>query len=102
MVELDGWPDFEKGSCEAEVRGLKQLAQEFDTEIWLSAHMSRSDDCDGRGVPGGIVAVEDALSVIIGLEPEADHVNLRFIKTPGAPPSVHLEFDPKSMLIRWR
>ena len=46
----------------------------------------------------------DHISVMMSLEPEAGNVPIRFIKVhDGAPPEgINLEFDPKSMLIRWR
>ncbi len=104
LIELQGWPDFESGGRgEAETRGLKSLAEEFKTEIWLAAHTHRDDKVDERGVPACLSAVEDEISVLISLEEEADHMNLRFVKTPtDSGTNVKLEFDPKTMLIRWR
>lgn len=103
LIEIQGWPSFSKMN-EEEIRALRSIAEEFNCEIWLSAHTHREDDVDDRGMPAYVKGLEDHIEVIVALEPESNQVNLRFIKTHGKPveTNVHLEFDPKTMLIRWR
>lgn len=103
LVEIQGWPDFEAGSVKDEVGGLKKLAKDFNCEVWFTAQTSREDELKD-GLPTSVAEVSEMIDVIVVLEEDADHMNLRFIKTHGAtPPSgVNLEFDPKTMLIRWR
>ena len=101
MVEIQGWPDFET-ITDDEIRAIKALAVEFDSEIWLSAHTHRGDE-PGEAIPPYISRFDNHLSVIVGLEEEAEHVNIRFLKTHDftPPEGIHLEFDPRTMLIRW-
>ncbi len=102
LIELQGWPDFEAITSE-EVSGLKAVAHEFETEIWCTAHTHLVETTDDRGVPSWLSKFDSDFSAIIELQPESNHLRLRFIKTPGDnPEGVHLEFDPRSMLVRWR
>lgn len=102
LIEIQGWPDFETITAD-EIRDLKGLAVEFECEMWLSAHAHAKDAAQGP-VPGYVQRFDPWLSVILSLQPEADHVNLRFVKTHDftPPEGVHLEFDPQTMLVRWR
>ena len=102
LIELQGWPNFEEISPE-EVHSLRSVAQDFDCEIWCTAHTHVVENTDDRGVPDWLTRFDDEFSAIIELQPESDHLRLKFIKTPGDnPEGVHLEFDPRSMLVRWR
>ena len=103
MLEMQGWPDFQTLTVE-EMQELKEIALENKAEIWLTAHTTRQDTVDPRGVPDFVARHEDFIAVLIALEPEADQVNLRFIKTHDEPPpeNAHLSFCPKTMLIRWQ
>ncbi len=103
MIELSGWPDF--GSLEIDsMARLKKLASDWNCELWISAHTHRDDDTDQRGIPNSIAKSLDDIEVLVALESESDHVNLKFLKTHGEPKDtgIHLEFDPTTMLIRWR
>lgn len=102
LVEIQGWPDFETITAD-EVRALKGLAVEFECEMWLSAHTHGVDATTGS-IPDYVNRFEPWLSVILSLQPEADRVNLRFVKTHDFTPAdgVQLQFDPKTMLVRWR
>ncbi|MCA9320498.1 MAG: hypothetical protein KDB53_07175 [Planctomycetes bacterium] len=100
LIEIQGWPDFEKVGMD-EMRALKGIAVEFDAEIWVSAHTHRENEVM-KTTPTSVSQFDELLSVIIALEPESDHVNLRFVKTKDfQAPDVNLEFDPKTMLVRW-
>jgi hypothetical protein len=103
LIEIQGWPDWRQAAPE-EIRALKRFAGAAKCEIWMSVHTSPADIFDGRGVPDYLARSEDSLSVIVALKPEKEHTRIRFIKVHGAaPPSnVNLEFDPTTMLVRWR
>jgi hypothetical protein len=103
LIEIEGWPDWRSVDAE-EIRHLKRFAQAASCEIWMALHNLPGDKCDDRGVPDYLARVEDAISVVVRLDPEKDHTRLRFVKVPGGTPpvSAQLEFDPTSMLIRWR
>lgn len=102
LVRVRGWPDFETVTAE-EIRALKGMAVEFECEMWFSANSHGDDAATGR-VPDHVNRFEPWLSVILSLQPEADRVNLRFVKTHDFTPAdgVNLQFDPKTMLVRWR
>lgn len=103
MVELQGWPDF-RSLAPSDFGDLKKLALEHECEIWCNAHTTRDDAVDDRGVPEFIARFVDDIEVLVALEPEGRHVNLKFIKTHDQEPpeGINLEFHPRSMLIRWR
>ena len=102
LIEINGWPDFRTISVE-EMKALKGLAVEFDCEVWLSAHTSTDDKVDSRGVPDSISRFDNLLSVMMSLQPDGKAVALRVIKASVQPQKgVNLEFDPTTMLIRWR
>jgi len=103
MIELQGWPEFRTLAAE-DFGNLKRLAVDHECEIWCYAHSTRTDELDERGIPSFIARFENHIEVLIALEPEGRHVNLRFAKTHDQPPpdGIHLEFDPRTMLIRWR
>ncbi len=104
MIEIQGWPDFESGPPADEIQGLKKLAEDFKAEIWITAQTHRTDEVDSTGVPSVIQSILGDLAVVLALDEDGDHMNVRFVKTHDTPPttSIHLEFDPKTMLLRWR
>ncbi len=104
MVIMDGTPRFEK--CEEwEIAGLKDLARQWNAEIWSSSHTHREgQDADERGVPEPLARFDDYLSVLLNLEPAADHIRVRIAKEHGNEQvsNIHLELDPRTRLLRWR
>ncbi len=104
MVIMDGTPRFE--FTEAwEIEGLQRLANEWQAEVWTSSNTHRQgQEMDARGVPVGVARFDEALSVIINLEPDSDNVKVRIIKEHGStePAQVQIELDPKTLLLRWR
>lgn len=103
MLEVQGWPDWAELD-EGELQALRSIAADYDCEIWVTVHTRREDELDPRGIPSWLARFEPQLAVILALEPEGEHVRIRPLKVPdGAPAgSVHLEFDPTTMLVRWR
>jgi hypothetical protein len=76
---MDGL-DFE-GTERSVFKGLKNLAQEFQCEIWLSAlshrHITKTNE---RGIPYPCNRVDDLLSIVIQLQPSHSDVSLRLLK----------------------
>lgn len=103
MIELSGWPDFDRIDGDT-IPALHALAQDWNCELWLSAHTHQETPVDERGIPKVIARHLEEVEVLLALEAEREHVNLKFLKVHGEPKptKVHLEFDPKTMLIRWR
>ncbi len=103
MIELSGWPDFEALEPTT-MASLKSLATKWNCELWVSAHTNGEMPTNDKGIPEVISRCLDDIEVLVALESESDHVNLKFLKTHGEPKNtgMNLQFDPKSMLIRWR
>lgn len=100
---LDGYPDFSAMS-EGEMAALKQLARDFELELWVTAlHHREGQEQDGRGVPAEVARFDTYLSVIVHLASEADHVMLRIVKDHENADlaDLHLELDPRTLLLRW-
>ncbi|MCK4414794.1 MAG: hypothetical protein KAY32_14765 [Candidatus Eisenbacteria sp.] len=104
FVIMDGTPRF--GKTETwEMEGVRRLARDWDAEIWTSSHTHREgQQFDARGVPVEIARFDDFLSLIVSLEPMADHIRVRILKDHDRKElaDLHLELDPKTLLIRWR
>ena len=63
------------------IEGLKDLAKEFQMEIWLSALSHRHiTDINERGIPYPCSKVDDLLSIIIQLQPSQSDVSLCLLK----------------------
>jgi hypothetical protein len=103
MIELSGWPAFDLLDKDT-LPGLRKIAQDWNCEFWISAHTHRKSETDERGIPTSIARCLDDIEVLIALDGEEERVNMRFLKTHGEPKEtgIKLEFDPKTMLIRWR
>ncbi|MFH1145167.1 MAG: hypothetical protein V1774_11540 [Candidatus Eisenbacteria bacterium] len=104
FVIMDGTPRF--GKTETwEMEGVQRLASAWNAEIWTSSHTHREgQQFDGRGVPLEIARFDSFLALILCLEPQADHVRVRILKDHDRAEiaDLHLELDPKTLLLRWR
>ncbi len=104
MVIMDGTPRFEY-SEDWEIQGIRDLAREMDAEIWTGSNLHRQgQELDDRGVPREVAWHEENLAVILSLQSQNDHVRLHILKAHESeePPSVSLELDPATRLLRWR
>jgi len=100
---LDGWPDFETVTDE-QLGELKTLALEKQVEVWVTALRHREgQERDERDVPLEVARHDEHLSVIVRLEPESDHVNLRLVKDHENEnlSDLHMELDPNTLLLKW-
>ncbi len=103
FVIMDGTPRFAKTEA-WELEGVQRLAREWGAEIWTSSHSHREgQSLDARGVPSEIARFDAYLSLIIRLEAHPDCIRVRIVKDHlrDEPADVHLEFDPKTLLLRW-
>lgn len=102
-VIIDGWPDFDEVG-EEEIRDLKKLAEDTQVEVWITALRPREgQERDERGIPIEVAKLDELLSVIVRLEPRQDHVRLRIVKDHENRElsDLHIELDPKTLLLRW-
>jgi len=96
---IDGldFENVEKGIFE----GLKDIAREFNVEIWLSALSHRHiADVNERGIPYPCQELDDFFSLIFQLQPETAGVFLRLLKDHDNPviPSINVRLDPSTFL----
>lgn len=104
MVIMDGTPRFEY-SEDWEIQGICDLAREMNAEIWTGSNLHRQgQELDDRGVPQEVAWHEENLAVILSLQSQTDHVRLHILKEHDnePPPSISLELDPQTRLLRWR
>jgi len=97
---VDGYPFPQKS--EEDMNRWKQLAMEQKIEVWFSATLHRDNmEFDERGIPAPINRITDSFSVIIMLEPESKHIELKLLKDHDSDDleKLHLKLDPKTLLI---
>jgi len=99
VLIVDGL-DFEKTE-RAVFEGLKKVAGEFESEIWLSALSHRHiTDVNERGIPYPCQQLDDLFSLILQLQPEGSEIVLRLLKDHDNP-TVHgvgITLDPNTFL----
>ncbi len=104
LVLMDGTPRYEHTEP-WEMEGLARLAHRWQAEIWTAANLHREGQAlDGHGVPTELGPLQRWLAVILCLEPSADHVRVRVLKDHDRDgvPDLQLEYDPQTLLLRWR
>lgn len=106
-VILDGIPDWANTpgeQIERQLRDIKGMAVRRNVELWLSAQSHRDEERDERGVPVRLVPYLEYVSVAIQLVAQADHVKLQLVKDHDSPhlAELHMELDPKTLLLKWQ
>lgn len=92
--------DFPKAGREI-FEGFKEIAEEFDTEIWFSALSHRHiTDINERGVPYPCNHIDDLFSIIIQLQPTQSGILLRLLKDHEneIAPDMSVRLDPNTFL----
>ena len=77
---------------------MKAVAAEIDAELWLSVAFPSEKV---PRIPASIARLEDAISVIVALEPEPDSVALRALKEHDNPDpeALRVALDPRTLLL---
>jgi hypothetical protein len=96
---LQGY-DFERATV-ADIEGFRQLASEFDVEMWMSAVTHRGNRLNENGIPEPLAKLAAAISVIVQMVDERDGVNLSLLKDHDNPnvAQLTLSLDPSTMLL---
>lgn len=92
--------DFENTGREI-FHGFKEIAHEFQVEIWFSALSHRHiTDTNERGIPYPCNRLDDILSIIIQLQPSPSGVFLRLLKDHDSKvmPDASVRLDPNTFL----
>ncbi|MCA9727115.1 MAG: AAA family ATPase [Candidatus Eisenbacteria bacterium] len=103
-VILDGYPKWDTATDE-QMEELKELAGKLKCELWLSSLIHRDgEEVDDRGIPQRIARLEKHISVMLRLRPTEDHVRLELVKDHENQDlaDLHIELDPRSLLLAWR
>ncbi len=84
------------GTTRDDIRDLKALAGELSVEVWLSATSHREVP-----MPESVERMEDLFSVVLTLDPDSEHVQLRALKDHENPDvsALNVALDPKSLLL---
>lgn len=93
--------DFPNAGADT-LQGLKEIAGEFQVEIWLSALSDPSNaEVNERGIPHPCSHVDQFLSVIVQLLPTPSAVLLRLLKDHDTPvrPDASVALDPNTFLV---
>jgi hypothetical protein len=80
---------------------FKEIAAEFQVEIWLSALSHRHiAEVNERGIPHPCNELDDLFSLIIQLQPESSGVFLKLLKDHDNPtiPDTRIRLDPNTFL----
>jgi hypothetical protein len=96
---IDGL-DFENAG-RAVFEGLKGIAREFQSEIWLSALSHRHiTEVNERGIPYPCHELDDLFSIVVQLQPERSGISLRLLKDHDRYqiPENSIELDPNTFL----
>jgi hypothetical protein len=93
--------DFEHAGRDI-FEGFKELASEFNVEIWSSALSHRHiTDVNERGIPYPCGRMDDLLDIIIQLQSNQSGVFLKLIKDHDSPvmPDASVRLDPNTFLV---
>ncbi|PKN65514.1 MAG: hypothetical protein CVU57_10405 [Deltaproteobacteria bacterium HGW-Deltaproteobacteria-15] len=84
------------------LRGFKEIAHEFQVEIWLSALSDPARaEVNERGIPHPCAHVDQFLSMIVQLNPTPSATLLRLLKDHDNPvkPDASVSLDPNTFLV---
>jgi hypothetical protein len=91
---------FEKATL-AEIEALRQLAVEFNVELWMSAVTHRGVESDALGIPEPLTKFAPAIAVIVQMTDDSGSVKLALLKDHDNPnvANLTLALDPSTMLL---
>jgi hypothetical protein len=96
---LEGF-DFDRATPE-DMEGFRQLAGEFNVEMWMAAVTHRGVPLNEHGIPEPVARLASAISVIVQMADEKDGVHLSLLKDHDNPDvaKLKLALDPSTMLL---
>jgi hypothetical protein len=92
--------DFERASLD-DMEAFRQLAGEFNVEMWMSALTHRGGAANELGIPEPVAKLSSAISVIVQMTDHRDGVHLSLLKDHDNPnvATLKLALDPSTMLL---
>lgn len=96
---LEGF-DFDRAGLD-DMEGLKQLAADFNVEMWMSAVTHRGVALNDHGIPAPLAKLASSIAVIVRMADENDGVHLSLLKDHDNPDvaKLTLALDPSTMLL---
>ena len=96
---LEGY-DFERATPQ-DMEAFKQLAGEFDVEMWMSAVTHRGVPSNEQGIPAVLAKLASEIAVIVQMTDHSDGVQLSLLKDHDNPniAKLTLALDPSTMLL---
>ena len=96
---LEGF-DFD-GATPTDIEAFRQLAKEFNFEMWMSAVTHRGACFDEHGIPEPLTKLANAIAVIVQMADHSDRVHLSLLKDHDNPnvAKLTLALDPSTMLL---
>ena len=93
--------DFERATV-ADMEAIRQLAADFNIEVWMSALTHRGARTNEDGIPEPLAKLATAIAVIVQLTEHTDGVHLSLLKDHDNPnvAKLTLALDPSTMLLR--
>jgi hypothetical protein len=84
-----------------DIEALRQLAAEFNVELWMSALTHRGVAADDRGIPEPITKLASGIAVIVQMTDDDGTVKLSLLKDHDNPnvAKLSLALDPSTMLL---
>jgi hypothetical protein len=91
---------FEKATL-ADIEALRQLAADFNVELWMSAVTHRGVASDALGIPEPLTKLTSAIAVIVQMTDDGGTVKLSLLKDHDNPnvAKLTLALDPSTMLL---
>jgi hypothetical protein len=85
----------------ADIEALRQLAADFNVELWMSALTHRGVASDDRGIPEPVAKFTSAIAVIVQMADDNGDVKLSLLKDHDNPnvAKLALALDPSTMLL---
>ncbi len=92
--------DFERARL-ADMEAFRQLAGEFNVEMWMSAVTHRGVPLNEHGIPEPVAKLASAIAVIVQMADHSDGVQLSLLKDHDNPnvAKLTLALDPSTMLL---
>ena len=92
--------DFDRATL-ADMEALRELAREFNVEMWMSATMHRGAPSNEHGIPEPVAKLASAIAVIVQMADSSDGVHLSLLKDHDNPnvATLKLDLDPSTMLL---
>jgi len=99
-IIIEGF-DFDNASVE-DVEAFRQLAVQFNAEVWMSAITHRETPIDNNGIPMPLVQFLPSVAVIVRLSGQSDGAHLSLLKDHDNPSvaTLTLALDPETMLLK--